>query len=55
MCVYSMPPTQFPPTCYERLAALSADALKRLQGQKIAIRVLSQFGEETTKVLEVKQ
>ena len=23
------------------------------QGQKIAVRVLSQFGEETTKVLEV--
>ena len=25
------------------------------RGQKIAIRVLSQFGKETTKVLEVKQ
>jgi adenine-specific DNA-methyltransferase len=24
------------------------------KGQKIAVRVISQFGEETTKVLEVK-
>jgi len=25
------------------------------QGQKIAVRVISQFGEETTKVLELKE
>jgi hypothetical protein len=28
--------------------------LRRRPGQKIAVRVISQFGEETTKILEAK-
>ena len=39
---------------FDRLYGFKSHPIKAEKGQKIAVRVVSQFGEESTKVLEVK-
>lgn len=38
---------------FDRLYGLKSHPFEAEEGQKIAVRVVSQFGEEVTKVLEV--
>ena len=45
---------QFNDELWDRLYSLKSESIEYRKGRKIAVRVVSQFGEEATRVLEMK-
>ena len=49
-----MRPQDLADKAFDRLYGFRSHPIKAREGQRIAVRVVSQFGEESTKVLAVK-
>ena len=45
---------QFDEDLWDRLYTLKSEPIEYHKGRKIAVRVISQFGEEATRILEMK-